>query len=196
MTRIGLALGGLVLLGSLGGCRGSSDFVPGTTWNYSVRWGTQNTLVTTIKVTRKITVGGEEGFELRGPNGVSRLAERDGLLVAGELNGTRFDPPLPLLRITNPVTGEDPVTVKTWEGQMIFLKSSQTCRAKLDQHQFKDLWQSKKVKTQVATLTLTTARNRVIEIRTEYLAGTGILNQEQRTDGNFNFAIELNSKDQ
>lgn len=103
LRRNGFA--GLVLTGLLGGLTGcgggdGSEHLPlgpGQTWTYRVRSGFE-VAVEPVKVAEPIAVGEASGWRLTSPMGESRLAWRDGVLVAERLPGTRFSPPIPLLK--------------------------------------------------------------------------------------------------
>jgi len=81
------------------GCSSSRTYFPlevGKTWTYHVRAGLAIT-VEDVKVMRRLAVAGTVGYEVGGHLGFSRLAWKNGVLMADSLPNTRFSPPMPML---------------------------------------------------------------------------------------------------
>lgn len=154
----------------------------GTQWTYTVRAGFQS-YVEPVSVERHVSVAGVQGFELGGPLGQSRMAWREGRLVASRLGSARFDPPVPLLV----PGGKGPYE---WKGTFGSLAGSGQATAILEQR-------TETVNLGARSLPCTRATLRVergdetIELITWFSDGTGIVKQEQRTNGRQNLALEL-----
>ena len=161
-----------------------------------MHWSSEASLETRVKVTRYLTVASHQGFELKGTNGVSRLAVIDRILVAERLNGATFDPPIPLIALDK-MPKEKEVEEKIISGttRMRYMKTTQECNISLTQMRKEDsLYKGQTVRTLVGTLLLETPRKKFV-LRTEYLPGVGILNQDQQADGNFEFGLVLLDKE-
>jgi hypothetical protein len=88
----------------LGGCSGGEQYLPlraGAKWTYGVRSGFLDKVVD-VQVTGRAPVESANGWSLSSPMGASRLAWVDGSLLADTLAGTRYSPPLPLLKADRP----------------------------------------------------------------------------------------------
>jgi hypothetical protein len=175
-----------VLLGlAVGGCRSQPAEFPlavGKTWTYSVRTGLV-THVEPVKVTRSLSVAGVSGYELSGPMGVSRVGWKDQELVADALANASFNPALPLL-----ISGEERAR-RSWSGTMTVAGSGAASSAILVQEPETRQVGGKSVRAIKAVLTLK-ARGRTVEVITWYVAGTGPVMQEQRTDGRLDISLE------
>ncbi|MBS1720683.1 MAG: hypothetical protein JST35_09580 [Armatimonadetes bacterium] len=168
-------VGSIILV--LVGCNKADDRMPlavGNTWSAHSRDSFRE-LVESIKVTRSISVAGVSGFELSGPLGVSRIAFRDGRLVADQLGITRFSPPIPLLL-------PGPSAQTAWTGTVASPAGSESTEARLDQIEDKLEIDGKKVNTTKTVLTFK-IRGKDLELTTWFRAGIGIARQEQRLDG-------------
>src|SRR5579884_3774900 len=79
--------------------KGGKEFplAVGRTWTYMVdsEFGTQR--LEEVKVLRQVPVGDVTGYELGGEMGESRLAWKDGVLLAQQLPNATFNPPIPLV---------------------------------------------------------------------------------------------------
>lgn len=164
---------------------GGDDYMPlqtGKTWTYKVQ-ANLNPYVEPIKVNRRISVAGVDGFELTGPLGQSRLAWKDGHLLADRLGSSRFNPPITLLApsLKRPVD---------WKGQVSSLAGREDGKASLTQTSEEITLGGRKYSTLRSRLALETPRH-TIELLTWFSAGTGIVRQEQRTDGRQNIAFEI-----
>ncbi len=177
----------LVLLPGLAGCKKpSTALMPlksGEHWAYVVRNARQS-LVGDVDVARQVAVDGVMGWELHGPSGISRLAWKNGTLVASILSGTRYSPPLVLVipnsvgktlnwkgTVFTPLHSFPAVATMTWQSQdvqlggKIFHTVRQNCQLNLSSG------------TQIA-------------LTTWFSSQVGIVRQEQRTNGVQVLALE------
>ena len=177
MKRRGL---GLVLLAGLG-CSGERQYLPlepGTTWSYTVR----TPLVTHVS---DLTVASEvSGYrEIRGSMGRSLIEWRDGALWARELSGTRFEPPIPLLRPGVPSWRA------SWRGRVEGPFPYTSATASLRQSEEELSQPTRKLPTIKCVLSLEIGPH-LVELETWFARGVGIVRQEQRVDGRFALAME------
>jgi hypothetical protein len=193
--RIWLAVA-VVAAGCGGG--GGSDLMPlevGQTRLYKVQAGFES-YVTTMKVSREISVANTVGYELTSTLGVSRLAWSDGALVAERLVTTQFMPPLPLL------FKAEETHDRIWKGRIVFVdKAAPAMKDYAAGKKLVTATQSQSVDDQIpfrgnkihcirSTVNMQTAENK-IEITTWFSAGLGIVRQEQRTDGALVLKLDL-----
>jgi hypothetical protein len=168
----------------LAGCSKPPDLFPlevGTAWTYTVRSGF-DTFVEPIKIVRTVPVAGVDGVELAGPLGVSRLGWRKGVLFADSTVNANFTPPLPIYAID----GKD----GKWGGSMGSMGKRQKCTATLHHEDAKLQIGGRNVSTRLSTVTIKTARTD-IELKTWFQPKVGIVQQEQRTAGKLDVAIQL-----
>ncbi len=87
----------------LAGCGGrGGSFMPireTSEWTYVVN-GKLVTGVEKVRVTGRTSVNGVRGFKLVGPMGPSRIAWRGSELIAAELSGVLYDPPVTILDVS------------------------------------------------------------------------------------------------
>lgn len=155
---------------------------PGRTWTYHARGGFVG-YVEPVTVERAIAVAGAPGFELRGPLTTARLAWRDGKLLAEQVGGTRYVPPVPLL-------APESEKSRDWSGRAQVLNVGLGAKGTLTQDREKLDLGGRQVDTRVTTLLLEMPRRRV-EIRTWFAKGIGIVRQTQHTNGIQDVAIDL-----
>lgn len=136
-----------------------------------------------VKVLRRVPVDGVSGFELGGQMGQSRIAWRDGVLIAEQLPNVTFSPPIPLLQ-----AGAAKAR-KQWRGMVTVLGRSNPGTAVLIQEPESLQLGMKKVKTTRATLTIQSGGN-VLDLVTWYQAGEGPVRQEQRTNNRMDVSLE------
>lgn len=183
--RGGLILG-LVFLLVLGGCSEPDRLMPlgnGHEVTYLVKTGLA-ARVEPVRVVRNLPVAGVEGAELSGPLGTSRLAWKDGVLVADSLVNGRFSPPLPLLATDR--------KARTWHGRVETLGREQPGSAKLVHDQETLSLGARKVFTTKATLTLDLPQaGGKIEVISWYQSAVGLVQQEQRTNGQLVLQLQL-----
>lgn len=188
VVLIGLALGlGAVCAGNLSGCARSSSsmypFEPGHRWTYSVRAGFL-TRVEEVKVLGPATVAGGPGWILGGEMGRSRLAWQNQVLVAEELPGTRLSPPLPILDLQ-----QQPGTFRRWRGILTANGRPFEATAELTMASTKLKIAGRDAPTSKTTLVLK-LEDRSVELISWYIEGTGLVRQEQRTNGLQDRALE------
>lgn len=167
----------LLMFAPLAGCGGEgNDYFPlhmGCEWTYDVKSGLSHG-VTVLKTVREIPVAGVHGYELSISTGISRMAWKDGRLVATVLNNSRFNPPLTLLN------GDGMKATIPWEGVMYaggkLLKGSGTVTQEAENFTV----DGKTYPSLKTTLSLRFPQ-RTIEVQTWYSKGIGMLNQTQRT---------------
>lgn len=154
----------------------------GRSWTYHARGGFVG-YVEPVSVVRPLAVAGSPGFEIQGPLTSARLAWRDGRLLAEQVGGTRYAPPVPLLA----QEGEKSID---WSGRAQVLNVGLGAKGTLTQDKEKLDLGGRQVETRVSTLLLEMPRRRV-EIRTWFAKGIGIVRQTQHTNGIQDVAIDL-----
>ena len=125
---------------------------------------------------------GTTGFELAGPMGVSRLAWKDGVLLAKQTANARFEPPIPLVT----VDGKD----RKWSGRMESLGKFSQATAELIQKKEKIEVGSRQVQTVFTVLTVRKDGG-TIELSSWFQPGVGLVQQEQRTGGKLILRMEM-----
>ncbi|MEA2552317.1 MAG: hypothetical protein QOJ65_493 [Fimbriimonadaceae bacterium] len=169
---------------ALAGCGGGKEFPlsVGRSWSYMVR-GTFASRVEEVKVLRKVPVDGVMGYELGGTMGQSRLAWKDGVLVAQQLPNATFNPSIPLV-----VAGEEKAR-RDWKGLIGAFGKGTPATATLIQEQDPMTVTGKTIKTTRSTLTILTPE-RKIELITWFEPGVGPIKQEQRNNETLEVAFE------
>jgi hypothetical protein len=141
-----------------------------------------------VKIVRELPVAGVKGVEMTGPLGTSRMAWKDGVLYADATSHGRFSPPLPMLDSQ----ATEKSKPRTWHGRLEILGREQPAGARLTHKKETIPLGSRRVATTVATLTLDLpASNGKIELISWYQPGTGLVQQEQRTNGRRVLRLEL-----
>lgn len=158
------------------GCGSSHPLFPlreGNEWTYSVKTALSE-FIAKVKVSGRVPVAGMDGYELTSTMGVSRLVWKGDVLYASALSGTRFHPPLPLLRATE----ED----HSFRQQVRMYSGGKTydVDATIDQKTQPYTRAGRRFRATVTTALLRLS-DREIEIRSVYAPGTGLLEQVQRT---------------
>lgn len=175
----------LLLVLAVAGCGGGHELMPlslGKKWNYSVN-ANFKTYTSEVTVTQKTGVADTEGYVLSGPMGESRLAWKDGVLVAEKLINTRFEPAIPLVIET------DSKVLRRWEGKAMGLWGTATGKAVLEQAPGQEKIGGRTVKTTKTVLTLTLPKS-TVRLQTMFQPGGGILTQRQWIDGNLVLSLE------
>jgi hypothetical protein len=140
----------------------------GNTWEYVVRLdGDEN--AETLEVVREAPVGDQQGWLLRGVMGESRLAWDGDTLVAAELAGTQYDPPLPLLA---PKAAD-------WKGTVTTATAKNGGTARLERSREVLDIAGHRYDCAKTVLTLR-CDGEVVQLTTWFFEGMGILRQEQR----------------
>jgi len=145
----------------------------GRTLKYVVRSGF-DTRVEAVTVARRLTVAGTDGYEMKGPLGVSRVAWKDGVLLAEATSNAWFRPAIPLVA----EDGKD----RTYHGRIEVLGKESPANATLTHKTEKIEVRNRRVSTTLATLTVKVPKG-TIELTTWYQPGIGVVRQEQRTNG-------------
>lgn len=170
----------------------------GREWSYSVKSGFQNNVVT-LKVTDKVNVGDYNGSILSSPIGESRLAWAASTLLASQFANSRFNPPVPILNESKippkkKTRDNEFVQVDTWKGRIESFGKSRVATGRLLQRRSTVGLITGQVSAVETVLELTIDKS-VIEVRTWFERGKGIVRQEQRTERNQVVSLELlNSK--
>ncbi len=175
------------LLFLLSGCSSHDEYFPlalGSHWTYTVKEDKFATRVQELKVTRRVPVAAELGYEVEGPMGQIRLGWRDGILYANELPNTRVFRPIPLLDTRNPTASHQ------WSGQVESMGIALPATAKLTQKSEPVDIGAKRVDTLRADLAVYLPNNKVIELDSWYAKGIGLVKQDQRTNGNLDIHLE------
>ncbi len=124
-----------------------------------------------IAVLRSSTVAGVPGWVLGGALGESRLAWKDGYLVAEQLAGTWYAPPLPILRASS---GDD-----EWRGVAVTLGKAKSVSGTFVQRDEKVDFADKKTPSTHVVLDLAEPGAK-IEIQIWYVKGLGPIRWEHR----------------
>ncbi len=174
------SLGFLILACAVGlaGCDRHSKMMPlakGAEWEYQATIGLL-TRVTTIKVDSPVAVGSSSGFLLTSRQGNSRLAWSGSQLIASQLAGSQFRPPIPLY--ADLAEGAK----LAWKGEIRTAEGTRPASGQLVSAKTKEKLGTQEVAATLTTLTFTEA-GRKHEIQTWFAAGTGIIRQEHRSDG-------------
>lgn len=151
----------------------------GAAWTYQAEPGLLNETVD-IKVGDKTPVGEVEGVVLTSPWGDSKLAWQGDKLLAAQLGGTRYRPPIPL--VANLAKG---MTIP-WKGEVSVAGKTSQATAVLETKDTKARIGSRELPSTESTLTLqiTDGKQAVThEILTWFVSGYGVARQEQRKDG-------------
>jgi len=160
------------------GGRGAGAEFPlavGRSWSYMVNSVFETSRVEEVKVLRKVPVGDVSGYELGGPMGQSRIAWKDGVLIAQQLPNATFNPPVPML-----VAGAANAN-RTWKGMIGAGGRGTQATATLVQEPDKQQLAGQTVQMTKSTLTVLTAGNK-IELITWFQKGEGPVRQEQRNN--------------
>jgi hypothetical protein len=161
---------------ALCGCASApqSNLMPlkvGETWIYRVH-GRELDQVVPFKVTRRISVAGTNGYEIASDLGISRLAWVGTKLVADELAGTKYDPPLPLL------DSQSAPADAQWEGTVTTPAGILRGTATQSQHVDKRPASGRTGVATVSTIELKTGHN-VLTLVSSYVPEVGMIQQEE-----------------
>lgn len=163
----------LPLLVLLAGCAKPPNVFPlkeGWSATYEVT-GAFFPQVEEIGVLRTSTVAGMPGWVLGGALGESRLAWKDGMLVAEQLAGTWYAPPLPILRSSN---GD-----VEWRGVAVTLGQAKAISGTFVQREEKVEFADKKTSSTHVVLDLAEPGAK-IEIQIWFVKGLGPVRWEHR----------------
>lgn len=171
----------LVLVGSLlviAGCDRQSKMMPlskGAVWEYQATSGLL-TRVTKIQVDSPVAVGSASGYLLTSRQGNSRLAWSGSQLIASQLAGAQFRPPIPLY--ADLAEGAK----LAWKGQIRTAEGTRPAQGELVSAKTKEKLGTQEVAATLTTLTYQEA-GRQHEIQTWFASGVGIIRQEHRSNG-------------
>jgi len=159
------------------GCSGGQEFPlsVGQSWSYMVHGELRQSTVEEVKVLRQVPVDGVTGFELGGNMGQSRLAWKDGKLIAAQLPNATFKPPIPLL-----IAGESKARAE-WKGMVGAMGKGTEATALLIQEPSKETFSGRTVQTTKTTLTIMSGPTKT-ELITWFKKAEGPIKQEQRTN--------------
>lgn len=144
----------------------------GGVWTYQAEPGLQSETVD-IRVQNQVPVQDVLGYRLVSSWGNSRLAWKGDTLLASELGGTRYDPPIPLIQ-TLPKAGKG-----EWKGQIIVGDKTVPATATLEIKSTKTRLGSREMDATQSTLTLKVGED-THEVLTWFVPNYGIARQEQR----------------
>lgn len=144
---------------------------PDAKWIYAIRSGLLSR-VEDVKVTRTLSVAGVQGYELGGAMGYSRVAIKGDVVVAENLCGTTYSPPLPLLVL------KPEEQTRNWSGIVSAGGRSMEATAILVQKPGKTMLGGRGVRSIECELSIHLATKR-IDLRSTYAYGLGLVRQEQ-----------------
>lgn len=175
-------LAGVALL--LGGCASSPrTLMPleaDAGWEYRVRSGFVD-VVRPLEVAGPAAVGSVQGMRLSGPMGVSTLAWQGSQLLAGQLAGTRYEPPLPLLDLRTPQL--------EWKGDAYGPEGKQSAQAtiEMDRETIQVLGREVATRRSVAQVRIGSTTG---ELTTWFAPGRGVVRQEWREGARLMLAMD------
>jgi hypothetical protein len=152
------------------------------TTDYAIRTGLSKS-VETVRVTSRVPIAGDYGFALTSTFGPSNLLWKGNTLLASNLGGTRFSPPIPILINGDPSATRRTKTRATWGGlsepaDIILTQSKETVRIG-----------NTDVDGIRVTLTLQTP-TREVQTISVYAPGKGLVHQQQLTNGRFDLSLD------
>lgn len=157
----------------VGGCQGSgSDYFPlksGAKWSYEVKTDFDSR-VDDMTVARRVSVGPAKGYELDSPTGPSRLAWDRSTLLASQISGQTFEPPLPLI-----VPGS-----QSWRGTIETAGRRTPAKAQVKCQVVKLTFAGRQVDGLQSDVRIQSA-GQPIQLTSWFVQGTGLVRQEQRT---------------
>ena len=161
-----------LLLLVLWGCGGDlHDYMPlneHSQWEYIVRLDTDEVPVT-WKVAGRAPVGAIEGWEIASDMGTSRLGWKGDDLLASELAGTVYSPPVPLL-------ADGP---RSWKG-VVTTAGQKTAGSATLVRSAESLDVGGKSYESIKTVLTLDCGGETVQLTTWFFSGLGILRQEQR----------------
>jgi hypothetical protein len=152
-------------------------------WTYTVQLGFRRT-VADVKTAGHVPVGTQEGWRLQGDQGSASLAWKGSTLIATELAGAQYDPPLPLLDVNLRKGG----TIN-WKGTVVAGGKTQDGEATITQEKDKRRVSGTEFSCLLVRHELKTG-GRTLELLTWFTPNRGILRQEQRLDGQLTHSLE------
>ncbi len=159
------------------GCASTKDLFPcdrGLEWTYSVRTGFGAEHVEDIRIGRRVTVAGAEGFTFEGPLGESRHAWKGGTLWCESLPNASFSPAAPLF--------DGGQTNRKWQGEIVTVFGKEPAKATLTHRDEKLTLGGRPFETVRTDLEIDRPIGRTT-LTTWFAREVGIVRQEQRTRG-------------
>lgn len=189
MKTVGLLVPMLLLVGCSQGGPSYMPLVDDKEWQYT-ETSTFQRNVPTVKVGKKISVGGVEGRVLTSELGESRMAWNKKTLQASMLANTMFIPPIPLLvedKIPDRKKNRDDefVPAISWKGRFESFGRVRGAAAILSQRRTMTTLASGETAVVETVLKIQVEGSKddvPIEVRTSFERGVGIVSQEQRTN--------------
>lgn len=151
-------------------------------WDYTYS-AKMLTGVESVRVINESSIDGHPAYNLSGPMGRSRIAWIGDKLVAAELSGTRFFPPITLLAPGR--KGELP----TWQGSISSGGTSSPASAQISQESSTFSLGGRKYSATVVVHRITYGSSN-LEVSTTYADGLGIAQQVSRRNGQFVSSLE------
>ena len=141
----------------------------GQVWTYQVQ-SDFDTYVDDIKVVGSANVGAVKGWKLQGRMGTSCLGWSGDTLIASELGGRSFDPPLP-------VFSRAP---KSWKGTISVAGRRFPASAKITSQKTTEKLGGRSYEAWQTTVVMT-GTGQTVQLDSWFVSGVGLLRQEQRT---------------
>ena len=164
-------LGLIAVAGCRSGPRPPVELRVGQEWSYIVGSGFQ-TYVETARVVRPAPVEGADGVLVEGPLGTSRLGVSGERLVLASTPDAVIRPPLPLFVPTSAV----------WHGRVEFRDATLPAGGRIETSDVELPVGGRTLKCRLSVAKIRVG-DEPVEIRTWFHAGSGIVQQEQRTNG-------------
>lgn len=161
------------------GCGPKNEYFPldvGDSWTFGVRTG-YGSFSESIRATREISVGGHKGLELVSRGGTSRLYQDGGDLYLSEGAVGRFEPPIPLL------SADEAESRRAWEGVVILRGAQRRAKGVWSQRFEKSPLPSFPSSHVLRSTFVFDLGTRHYELNSWFLAGEGLILQEQRANG-------------
>jgi hypothetical protein len=141
----------------------------GQTWTFQVQ-DDFDRYVDDVRVVGAVNVGPVKGWQLRGKMGTSRLGWSGDTLLASELGGRHFDPPLPIF-------SRSP---RSWKGTMFSAGMRTPVAATVTSEKTVEKYGGRSYDA-VQTTVLLTGAGQQVKLDSWFVSGIGLLRQEQRT---------------
>lgn len=167
------------------GCGSDTDWMPleeGRSWTYYVQTPAINR-VETLRCEEPVRVGATRGWKITSDAGVSKLAWSGSDLLASELLGTSYDPPLRLLDASSQTARWEYSGTCQWG--MTTAKITMTARQAPDK-----LRAGGQDRSSILVTHEFTFDGKKHELKTWYQLGLGVIRQEHRIDRRRVVALE------
>jgi hypothetical protein len=157
------------------------DYMPlgaGHAWTYQVQ-GNFDEYVDDLRTVAPTVVGPVRGWELAGKMGTCKLAWSGATLLASELAGRTFEPPIPVFSSLP----------RSWAGHTTVGGKRITATATLAGQKGVEKFADRNAQAWKSTLTLDCG-GQATQVVSWFVAGVGIVRQEQRTGGHRDLSLE------